>query len=234
MRTIFDKILLLLPCLAALLLTPPLAESASTALLAGGSLFSVNVTSFREGRFATVIRQERDYSCGSAALATLLSVHYEDPVGEAPIFAWMYERGDQEKIRREGFSLLDLRNYLASRGYKADGFRVPLERLTAAKVPAITLIDDRGYRHFVVIKGLAGGRVLVGDPARGLKTVPQAEFEKLWSGVVFIIRNRADTGRKHFNRGPEWGQAPPAPLETAVLSGSAAPFTLLLPPLHDL
>lgn len=234
MRNIFPRTLLFLMLLAGAALPASRAECGTMPLAAGGGLISLEVTSFREGRFATVVRQQQDYSCGSAALATLLSHHYQDLVGEATIFASMYQAGDREKIRREGFSLLDLKNYLESRGYRADGFHVPLERLGEARVPAIALVDDQGYRHFVVVKGLTRQRVLIGDPARGLKTLPRAEFERMWNGILFLIHSRVEVGQAHFNQAPEWGRVPPAPLETALLQRSVAPLTLSLLPFHDL
>jgi len=234
MRSIFSGTLLFLILLTVTALAASRAEGGTMTLATGGGLFSLEVTSYREARFATVVHQQQDYSCGSAALATLLSHHYQDPVGEATIFASMYQAGDQEKIRRVGFSLLDLKNYLESRGYRADGFRVPLERLSEARVPAIALIDDQGYRHFVVVKGLTRQRVLIGDPARGLKTMPRGEFEKKWNGILFLIHSLVEVGQAHFNQAPEWGRVPPAPLETALLQRSVAPLTLLLPPFHDL
>ena len=234
MRSIFSGTLLFLILLTVTALAASRAEGGTMTLATGGGLFSLEVTSYREARFATVVHQQQDYSCGSAALATLLSHHYQDPVGEAKIFASMYQAGDQEKIRRVGFSLLDLKNYLESRGYRADGFRVPLERLGEARVPAIALIDDQGYRHFVVVKGFTRQRVLIGDPARGLKTMPRGEFEKKWNGILFLIHSLVEVGQAHFNQAPEWGRVPPAPLETALLQRSVAPLTLLLPPFHDL
>ncbi|MBA2352846.1 MAG: hypothetical protein H0V78_13985, partial [Burkholderiales bacterium] len=65
--------------------------------------FSVKVTSLKEARYQSTIRQQYDYSCGSAALATLLTHHYGDPVTERMVFDSMYDNGIKEKIRREGF-----------------------------------------------------------------------------------------------------------------------------------
>jgi hypothetical protein len=220
--------------LVAALLVATRAEGGSLPLRAGGGYFSVEVTSFQERRFATIVKQQEDYSCGSAALATLLRHHYQKPVDEATIFAAMYEAGDQEKIRTLGFSLLDLKSYLEQRGYRADGYRLPLERLAEAGVPAIALINDDGYRHFVVIKGLARQKVLVGDPARGLKTMSQVEFERIWNGILFVVHSRLEVGQSHFNLAPEWGRAPPAPVDMALLQRSVAPLGLLQHPFHDL
>src|SRR3546814_10919743 len=67
---------------------------------AGGS-FSIPVTSLKEKRWTNVVRQQYDFSCGSAAVATLLTYHYETPVDEARAFEEMFVRGNQAKIRSE-------------------------------------------------------------------------------------------------------------------------------------
>ena len=58
------------------------ATAAELSMIGFGGNFNVPVTSIREGRFQTVIRQEFDFSCGSAALASLLTYHYERPTTE--------------------------------------------------------------------------------------------------------------------------------------------------------
>lgn len=89
----------------------------------GGGDFRLAMTSLQEARFAEVIRQQYDFSCGSAALATLLRFHYDYDVAEENAFRGMWARGDQNQIRKLGFSLLDMKRWLASRGVPADGFR---------------------------------------------------------------------------------------------------------------
>ena len=60
-------------------------------------------------------------------------------------------------------------------------------------MPAIVLLNDRGYRHFVVVKGLRNVRVLLGDPARGTRAMSRARFEALWDNrVLFVIHNRRE------------------------------------------
>ena len=83
----------------------------------------------------------------------------------------MFEHGEQDKIRKEGFSMLDMKRYLASVGYQADGFQQPLDKLAEARLPAIVLMNEGSYHHFVVVKGLRDGRVLIGDPARGTRSM---------------------------------------------------------------
>jgi predicted double-glycine peptidase len=192
----------------------------------GGGTYSVGVTSIKEARFRTTVPQQYDFSCGSAAAATLLTFQYGTPVSEADVFKQMYDRGDQTKIRREGFSLLDIRRYLQSRGFTADGFELPLDKLADENVPAIVLLNDRGYRHFVVVKGLRNGRVLLGDPARGTRAMPRSRFEKLWDNrVLFVVHNRRQEAQ--FNLARDWRTAPPAPLDAGLVRDSL--YNIVMP-----
>lgn len=180
-----------------------------------GGGYSIPVTSLKEARFRTTVRQQYDFSCGSAAVATLLTYQYGIAVDEAEVFRHMYATGDQGRIRAEGFSLLDMRRYLASRGFQADGFQVPLDRLLEQGLPAIVLVNDRGYRHFVVVRGLRHGRVLIADPARGSRAIPRRDFERLWDNrVLFVVHNRRELAS--FNQSRDWNLAPPAPLATGI------------------
>ena len=171
----------------------------------GGGSFTVAVRSWRDIPFRTVVRQQFDYSCGSAAIATLLHYHYGVAVPEGEVFQAMYARGDQARIREVGFSMLDMRNFLETRGFTADGLRLSLDRLAALNVPAIALITHDNYRHFVVVKGVRGDQVLVGDPTFGLQTLTRAEFEAVWNGVVLAIRHAPEGAPAPvFNAAEEW------------------------------
>ena len=152
----------------------PLAERGNRIDFGGQVEFALPATSLIGRRFETVIRQQYDFSCGSAALAALLRYHYEDPQTEQTVFIGMFRDGDRAQIRRLGFSLLDMKRYLANRGIGADGFRVSLEQVAKARLPGIALIDFNGYKHFVVVKGVVGDSVLLGDPSLGLRAKPRA------------------------------------------------------------
>lgn len=180
-----------------------------------GASYAIKLTSLKEARFKTTVRQQYDFSCGSAATATLLTYQYGHRVSEAEVFSKMFASGDKAKIRSEGFSLLDMRRYLQSQGFVADGFELPLDKLFDEGLPAIVLLNDRGYRHFVVIKGMRGGRVLVGDPARGTRAMSRGQFEKLWDNrVLFVVHNRRSLAQ--FNHPRDWRTAPPAPMDMGV------------------
>ncbi|RUL69530.1 C39 family peptidase [Dyella choica] len=180
-----------------------------------GQTYRLHITSLKEVKYHNTIHQKYDFSCGSAAVATLLTYQYNYPVNEQAVFEQMYAHGDRKKINKEGFSLLDIKLYLESLGFEADGFHAKLEQLQQARLPAIVLIEDRGYHHFVVVKGVRYGRVLLGDPARGTRAIPQDRFDQLWkNGLVFVIHNRRELA--HFNADSDWRNAPIAPLGLGV------------------
>lgn len=222
-----------LSCMAMIVATVVASGGAAAAevmINQGGAAFSVQVVSYRDIPFRTVVRQEYDYSCGSAALATLLRYHYGRDVQERDVFVSMYENGDREAIQRVGFSLLDMKRYLETHGFQSDGFRMSLTALEEARAPAIVVINQQGYRHFVVLKGVSGGRVLVGDPALGLKTYGEAEFATMWNGIAFMIRDSAD----RFNVADEWRPFATAPMDRALPTDSLAAMTRELPPLYQI
>src|SRR5574338_13912 len=74
-----------------------------------GSRMLLQVWSMRELKVRSVILQKYDYSCGSAAVATLLTYHYDHPLTEETAFRTMFDHGNQEKIQKEGFSFLDMK-----------------------------------------------------------------------------------------------------------------------------
>ena len=55
----------------------------------GGGSYTVSVISWRDIPFRSVVRQQYDYSCGSAAVATLLRHHYGITVPENEVFQSM-------------------------------------------------------------------------------------------------------------------------------------------------
>ena len=174
--------------------------------------FQLRIASVEERKFATVVRQRFDFSCGSAALATLLHYHYGAATSEEDTFRGMWSGGDHTKIRKLGFSLLDMKRYLEARGARANGFKVTLAQVEAARVPGIALLTTAGYRHFVVVKGIAGGEILIGDPSLGLRMMSADEFTKAWNGILFVLDSDLDRGRQSFNAPNQWANYNRAPL----------------------
>ena len=205
------------------------AQAAETRVTSMGSTAFVSVKSYVARKFETVVKQKYDFSCGSAALATLLTYHYDRPVSEEDVFDKMWAVGDQPNIRAKGFSLLDMKLYLQSVGLRADGFQLPLDKLRQIGVPTIALIVHKGYAHFVVLRGIAKDYVVLGDPALGAVTMPRREFEKNWNGIAFAIYNDADIARSHFNLVRDLPVTKRADLGAALGRQTLAAITVLLP-----
>jgi predicted double-glycine peptidase len=211
--------------LIAIFSHPAWADDVILATPATGN-YALKLTSFAELKFSTVIHQQYDYSCGSAALATLLRYHYRLPVDEATVFKAMFNVGDKANIEKLGFSLLDMKNYLASFGYQADGYRLGLDELSKVGAPAIALIQIGSYKHFVVIKGVIGNRVLVGDSALGLRVFSADDFREVWNGIAFIVHDTPmGVAPPLFNATDEWKKwADANPLSAAIVVPPLAPF----------
>lgn len=209
---------------AVLVATP--ASASDVFVSAGGFSARVPVKSFAERRNSSVIRQQYDFSCGSAAVATLMTYHYGVETSETDAFRAMWEVGDHDRIRKLGFSLLEMKQYLESLGMKADGFRLTLDRVAEIGVPGVALIEVNGYRHFVVIKGVTKKTVLIGDPSKGVISKSRKAFEKSWDGVILFIRSDVARGKSGFNQLADWKLTPSAPFDRSLDRETLQSFTL--------
>ncbi|MGC3874413.1 C39 family peptidase [Halomonas sp. GXIMD04776] len=196
--------------------------------------FNVEAKSLREMRWDNVIRQQYDFSCGSAAVATLLTYHYGRETGEAEVFKTMIREGNRNKIQAQGFSMLDMKRYLDYRGLDADGFKLALDDFVKIGMPAITLINTNGYKHFVVIKGTDDDEVLVGDPAAGTVVLPKSRFRTMWSGVVLGAREDVELARQNFNNEKDWRVRPNSPLKQGISRAGVGSMLLTLPGANEL
>lgn len=145
------------------------------------------VRTFRDLRYRNMTQQRYDFSCGSAALATLLRYGYGRQVSETDLIRQMMVGADPQQVVKNGFSMLDMKRYVESIGLRAHGFRIESEALYRLQMPVITLVDIKGYRHFVLVKGAQAGRVFVADPALGHRVVFERDFVKGWNGIVLAV-----------------------------------------------
>ena len=164
------------------------ADVAFSGVLPNGAVYTTPVESMTERRFRHLVRQQTDYSCGAASLATILKYAYHLEADEATVIEGMLRNADQELVAQRGFSLLDIKRYVESLGMRGRGYRVDEDRLRSLRVPGIVLMDVNGFRHFVVLKQVIDDRVEVGDPILGNRSVPIEEFLASWpSRAVFVV-----------------------------------------------
>lgn len=182
---------ILLACLALGLLPVHFDAQAATVRLGNlvpGTVVQKEVQSIRERRYENLVEQRTDFSCGAASLATILKYAYQQPeVTEETVLAGMLEVSDPQVVLERGFSLLDLKNYVETLGYRGRGYEVAPDTLDEVSIPVIVLLDLQGYKHFVVMKKASGDRVYVGDPALGNRVMERDDFMAAWNSIIFAV-----------------------------------------------
>ena len=172
-----------------LLLLTGCASWPSAGFLEQGSWTSQRHT-LKELRDLYVIKQQEDYSCGAAALATLMIYYFGDHTSEKEILDRLEARlTEEEKQNRalRGFSLLDLKQVAEEKGYRAAGFKLTMFQLAQVTAPVIIYIEPFGYKHFAVYRGMKQDRIYIADPSRGNLRMSIGRFLDEWSGIVFVL-----------------------------------------------
>ncbi len=147
-------------------------------------------------RFKNIVRQNLDFSCGAAALSTLLTYYFEDPTPESEILEILETSlGETENSKRalSGYSLLDLKNAAEAKGYDAAGYRLSFEQLQRLASPVIVYVVPLGYKHFAVLRGVTGDRVWLADPSRGNLRMSISRFKNEWGGVAFVLGKEGES-----------------------------------------
>jgi predicted double-glycine peptidase len=149
----------------------------------------VNVEPLSAQRFNNVVRQAYDYSCGSAALTTVLDFYLGRNFQERQVMEGLLRFGETERIvERRGFSLLDMKRLVTALGHPSGGFKAEASDLEELDHPAIAPIEYAGFKHFVVIRAVYDGRVFVADPALGNISFTMHRFLEIWdNNVLFIV-----------------------------------------------
>jgi uncharacterized protein len=167
-------------------------------VLPGGAAIFPHTTSVIDQKYVHVVRQRDDFSCGAAAVATILKYAYNRDLSEVQVLRGMLAVSDVAEVRKRGFSMLDMRNYLETQGLQGDGFKVSGEQLYQVRVPVIVLLDVNGYEHFVVLRKATPGNVYLADPALGNRAIPFDSFLRDWQRrIIFSV---IGTGYDQDNR----------------------------------
>lgn len=148
-----------------------------------------DVRPFDQFQDENITKQEYDYSCGSAALATLLNFYLGEKLTEQQVIQGMMEYGDSKMIEeRRAFSLLDMKQFVSVLGYQGAGYTAELEDLKALDKPCIVPIEFYGYKHFVVFRGMYKDHMFFADPYMGNISFTVSEFQTMWhKNIVFLV-----------------------------------------------
>jgi len=123
----------------------------------------VPIQSWKTLRDKNIVKQDKDFSCGGASLATLLNEFYGQNVTEEALLKVM-DKGDLRA------SFEDMQRALPQFGFKAQGFAASYEQLTKLKTPVVVYLKHRKDDHFSVLRGIDANTVWLADPSLGNRT----------------------------------------------------------------
>ena len=137
---------------------------------------SLPIKTWKQLRDADLEKQDLDYSCGSAATATILRSFYGRDIYEKDILDEVVLVGDDGTA-----SFSDLQQAVKKFGFKAIGVSANFEKLKTIKIPAIVYLRYRDKDHFSVIRGINDqGVVWLGDPSWGNRKFTEHQFRDMW------------------------------------------------------
>ncbi len=156
-------------------------------VIPGAGVIHLPVRSLVGMHFLHVVRQHTDFSCGAASLATILKYGFDRDVTEESVIKGLFTVSNPEEVKKVGFSMLDLKNYVEKIGLKAQGYVVTPAELEKIHIPVIVLLDLGGYKHFVVLEKTTQDKVYLADPALGNRIMPKKLFLQDWNKIVFAV-----------------------------------------------
>jgi ATP-binding cassette subfamily B protein len=129
-------------------------------------------------RFPCVLQHDVT-DCGPAVLATVARTHgLRLSVGRIREMAGTDTRGT---------NLLALRETAQRLGFSAKGAEGDYEALLEIPLPVVVHVRIGSLDHFVVVHRVGRKRVLIADPARGLRRMSREEFEAIWTRVLLLL-----------------------------------------------
>ncbi len=155
-----------------------------------GENLQKKITSWAEQRDSMVVKQAYDYSCGSAALATLINIMYHDDVSEEIVISHLLKKKSNNEINnisKSGYSVLDLKNAAVDMGYKAGIYKISENKYAYINTPVIIYYEPNNEKHFAVLKKVSSKKVYISDPSRGNIRIDMMQFKKQWKGLIMII-----------------------------------------------
>ena len=151
-------------------------------------ILSPLIKSWVEFKNDKLVRQGYDYSCGSAALATLLSYYYDANVSEAMILKSVLESKGitkeasalENQEGNNGLSFYDLSHYASTQGFKAVGIALGIKELKKLQIPVLVFVKIRKQEHFTVLKKMDEQYAYLADPSFGNIRVSHTKFKEMF------------------------------------------------------
>ncbi|MGI9165591.1 MAG: peptidase domain-containing ABC transporter [Pyrinomonadaceae bacterium] len=129
----------------------------------------------RKRRYPALL-QLSETDCGAACLAMILR-YYGKHVS-------INRLRDLANVSREGATLHSVAEAAESLGFHSRGIRASYEHLLKVELPAVAHWE--GF-HYIVLYEARPDRVVVADPAIGLRKLTREQFEKGWTGYLLLL-----------------------------------------------
>jgi ABC-type bacteriocin/lantibiotic exporter with double-glycine peptidase domain len=126
-----------------------------------------------------IILQHDATDCGPAVLAMLAAYHRK-----RISIARLRELAGTD---REGTNLAGLGAAAEEIGFEARAVRGTREALAQVALPAVAHWRENDRNHFVVLYRVTKKRIIIGDPAGGLRKLSPEDFHKNWTGVLLLL-----------------------------------------------
>ncbi|HGN6321709.1 TPA: C39 family peptidase [Neisseria gonorrhoeae] len=166
----------------------------------------VKIQSWKARRDFNIVKQDLDFSCGAASVATLLNNFYGQKLTEEEVL----EKLGKEQMRA---SFEDMRRIMPDLGFEAKGYALSFEQLAQLKIPVIVYLKYRKDDHFSVLRGVDGNTVLLADPSPGHVSMSRAQFLEAWQTregnlagkILAVVPKGRDAGgdKAFFTRSPK-------------------------------
>lgn len=183
-------LLILFFSLAAVPKSASAQECWSAPIRGSNHQFSRGVCSWQTLKNENIVMQQYDYSCGAAALSTILQYYWGDYLPEREIIQTIGELLTDEEWRdrfENGLAISDIRRAAVEQGYLSSIGTLDWQQLRDSRLPLIIPIRTRGYDHFVVYRGHDLDRVYLADPIRGNIRVPIDRFLSQWQQNAILV-----------------------------------------------
>jgi predicted double-glycine peptidase len=146
--------------------------------------------SYTTRKYAVTVRQQYDFTCGGAALATILTHYWGRPTKEVEVLDFLKQRypgHSWDALQKKGFSLEDLIFVANKLGFEAQAASLPADELAKLDGPVIVHVKKGDYEHFTVLRKRAGGRTYISDPVLGAIVRLDEEFDQEYTGAALAV-----------------------------------------------
>lgn len=146
------------------------------------------VQDWKSQRDRGIIKQDFDFSCGAASMATLLQGAFGFSITELQLLQLM----DKQNGRA---SFEDMAQALQMLGFQAQGYSATFSQLKSLKIPVILYVKNRKYDHFTVLRGISQDTIWLADPSVGNQTLSRHQFLEMWETDLAQNDNGVRRGR---------------------------------------